>query len=172
MSTQRHKEKSAPVCGRDPRPFGSSLYIYICFFFFFPPPGPVLCKLGQPGALFVLPEVLTLVLGPSFVLFLQASPFLVFQPPPFWTPVSYSNYLTQGSIAPVIARILVIPLQQKSCIVCYKTIYNLWLRVTFDKLEDLTIIQSSYLLLFKKICYMTYLDIYLKSPMELLLFSH
>ena len=41
-------------------------------------PGPVLCKLGQPGVLFVLPEVLTLVLGPSFVLFLQAFPFLVF----------------------------------------------------------------------------------------------
>ena len=32
-------------------------------------PGPVLCKLGQPGVLFVLLEVPTLVLGPSFVLF-------------------------------------------------------------------------------------------------------
>ena len=41
-------------------------------------PGPVLCKLGQPGVLFVLPEVLTPVLGPSFVLFLRAFPFLVF----------------------------------------------------------------------------------------------
>ena len=41
-------------------------------------PGPVLCKLGQPGVLFVLPEVLTLVLGPSFVLFSRAFPFLVF----------------------------------------------------------------------------------------------
>ena len=41
-------------------------------------PGPVLCKLGQPGVLFVLPEVLTLVLGPSFVVFLQAFPFFVF----------------------------------------------------------------------------------------------
>ena len=40
-------------------------------------PGPVLCKLGQPGVLF-LPEVLTPVLGPSFVLFLWAFPFLVF----------------------------------------------------------------------------------------------
>ena len=29
-------------------------------------PGPVLCKLGQPGVLFVLPEVLTLVPGPLF----------------------------------------------------------------------------------------------------------
>ena len=40
-------------------------------------PGPVLCKLGQPGVLF-LPEVLNLVLGPSFVLFLRAFPFLVY----------------------------------------------------------------------------------------------
>ena len=32
-------------------------------------PGPVLCKLGQPGVLFVLPEVLTPVHGLSFVLF-------------------------------------------------------------------------------------------------------
>ena len=40
-------------------------------------PGPVLCKLGQPGVLFVLPEVLTPVLGPSFVSFSQAFPFLV-----------------------------------------------------------------------------------------------
>ena len=40
-------------------------------------PGPVLCKLGQPGVLFVLPEVLTLVLGHSFVLFWRAFPFLV-----------------------------------------------------------------------------------------------
>ena len=56
-------------------------------------PGPVLCKLGQPGML-VLPEVLTPVLGPSFVLFLRAFPFLVFKPPPFRTPFSYSNYLT------------------------------------------------------------------------------
>ena len=39
-------------------------------------PGPVLCKLGQPGVLFVLPEVLTPVLGPSFVLFSQLFPSL------------------------------------------------------------------------------------------------
>ena len=35
----------------------------------FPPPGPALWKLGYPGVLFILPEVLTLVLGPSFVVF-------------------------------------------------------------------------------------------------------
>ena len=48
--------------------------LFICF----PLPGPVLCKLGQPGVLFVLPEVLTPVLRPSFVLFSWAFPFLVF----------------------------------------------------------------------------------------------
>ena len=40
-------------------------------------PGPVLCKLGQPGVLFLLPEVLTPVLRPSFVSFSRAFPFLV-----------------------------------------------------------------------------------------------
>ena len=48
--------------------------LFICFSL----PGPVLCKLGQPGVLFVLPEVLTPVLGPSFVLFVRAFPFLSF----------------------------------------------------------------------------------------------
>ena len=48
--------------------------LFICFFL----SGSVLCKLGQPGVLFVLPEVLTPVLGPSFVLFLWAFLFLVF----------------------------------------------------------------------------------------------
>ena len=33
---------------------------------------------AQPGVLFVLPEVFTLVLGPSFVLFSRAFPLLVF----------------------------------------------------------------------------------------------
>ena len=76
--------------GREERaqPFGSSFYM------FFPPPGPAVCKLGQPGVLFVPPEVLTPVLGPFFLLFLRAFPFLVFQLLPFWTPVSYSNYPT------------------------------------------------------------------------------
>ena len=44
----------------------------------FPPPGPSLCKLGKPGVLFVLPEILTLVLRPSFVLFHGLSPSLSF----------------------------------------------------------------------------------------------
>ena len=67
--------------------------LFICFSL----PGPVLCKLGQPGMLLVLPEVLTPVLGPSFVLFLRAFPFLVFWPPPFWTLFPYSAYLTHPS---------------------------------------------------------------------------
>ena len=67
--------------------------LFICFSL----PGPVLCKLGQPGVLFVLPEVLTSVLGPYFVLFSRAFPFFVFQPPPFWTPFPYSTYLTHLS---------------------------------------------------------------------------
>ena len=41
---------------RDSWPFDSS------FLMFFPPPGPALCKLGWPGVLFFLPEVLTQVL--------------------------------------------------------------------------------------------------------------
>ena len=48
-------------------------FLFICLSL----PGPVLCKLGQPGVLFVLPEVLTPVLGPSFVSFSPAFPFLV-----------------------------------------------------------------------------------------------
>ena len=61
--------------------------------FFSPPPEPALCKLGQPGEVFASTEVLTLVLRPFFLLFSWAFPFFVLQPPPFWTPFSYSNYL-------------------------------------------------------------------------------
>ena len=52
----------------------ASAPLFVCFSL----PEPVLCKLGQPGVFFVLHEVLTLVLGPSFVLFSRALPFLVF----------------------------------------------------------------------------------------------
>ena len=48
--------------------------MFFVFCFFPPPPEPVLYKLGSPGGLFVLPEVLTVVLRPSFVLFSQAFP--------------------------------------------------------------------------------------------------
>ena len=57
---------------RDLWPFGASFYV------FSPPLGPALRKSGQIGVLFVLPEVLTPVLGPSFAQLLQAFPFLVF----------------------------------------------------------------------------------------------
>ena len=66
---QRHEEKSTPVRRRERE-------LALAPLFMFSLPGPVLCKLGQPGVLFVLPEVLTLVLGSSFVLFSQAFLFL------------------------------------------------------------------------------------------------
>ena len=92
MRREKREREREQVCEgdreRDPWSFGASFYM------FFPPPGPALCKLGQPGKLFVLPEVLTPVLRPSFVLFSRAFAFLVFQPLPFWTPVSYFNCLT------------------------------------------------------------------------------
>jgi len=50
------------------------LFLYV----FSPLPGPTLCKLGWTGVLLVPPEVLTLVLGPSFVLLSWAFPFLIF----------------------------------------------------------------------------------------------
>ena len=71
-SVQGREEKSAPARGRERELDLAPLFI--CFSLL----GPVLCKLGQPGVLFVLLEVLTRVLGPSFVLFSQAFPFLVF----------------------------------------------------------------------------------------------
>ena len=43
-----------------------------------PPPEPALCKLGQPGGLFVSPEALTPVLGLSFVLCSQAFALFAF----------------------------------------------------------------------------------------------
>ena len=78
MLTQKHEEKSARACTRaeDSESAGASQLwlLFLCFSL----PGPVLCKLGQPGVLYVLPEVLTLVLGPFFVLFLRAFLFLIF----------------------------------------------------------------------------------------------
>ena len=58
--TRRRAPQRAGERERERAIFGSSFYM---FFFFFSP-GPVLCKLGQSGVLFVLPEVLTPVLGP------------------------------------------------------------------------------------------------------------
>ena len=71
--------------GREERERPSALW-FLFLYVSPPPPGPALCKLGKSGELFVLPEVLTLVLGPSFVLFSGAFPFLIFLPLPFWTP--------------------------------------------------------------------------------------
>ena len=78
MSTKSREEKSA---GAPERGWGWGSPSTMAPLFIPPPtptPGPALSKLDQPGVLFVLPEVLTPVLRPSFVLFLQAFPFLVF----------------------------------------------------------------------------------------------
>ena len=70
---QRRQEKSAPACRGERERELALAPLFICLSL----PGPVLCKLGQPGVLFVLPEVLTPVLRPSFVSFSRACPFLV-----------------------------------------------------------------------------------------------
>ena len=74
MSIQRREEKIAPLRGgeggREQKGEKRALApLFICFCSW-----AVLCKLGLPGVLFALPEVLTPVLGPSFVLFSQAFP--------------------------------------------------------------------------------------------------
>ena len=73
MSIQGREEKSAPSCRRE----GEKRALALLFICFFPSPWPVLCKLGL-GRSTVLPEALTPVLQPSFVLFSQAFPFQVF----------------------------------------------------------------------------------------------
>ena len=88
MLIQRHEETPQRAGQRESELALAPLFICLSL------RGPVLCKLGQPGVFFVLPEVLTPVLGPSFVLFSRAFPFFVFQPRPFWTPFPYSTYLT------------------------------------------------------------------------------
>ena len=56
-----------------------ALWLLFLYVFFFPSPGPaVKKKIGLARSFFVLPEVLTLVLRPSFVLFSRVIPFLVF----------------------------------------------------------------------------------------------
>ena len=64
MLTQKTRREEPPVRAGERELALAPLFICLSL------PGPVLCKLGQPGVLFVLPEVLTPVLGPSFVLFL------------------------------------------------------------------------------------------------------
>ena len=70
----REREREREHVWRGERPPA----LWLLFLYVFPSPGPALCKLGKPGMLFVLPEVLILVLGPSFVLFLLAFSFSVF----------------------------------------------------------------------------------------------
>ena len=103
MPTRRRKEKRvgerASAWEREREPFGSSVYM------FSPPPGPALCKLGQPGV-FVRPEVLTPVFGLRTFL---CSVFAGFSLPCllataildsflFWLPNSCNSVSQQGYI--------------------------------------------------------------------------
>ena len=58
---------------RERKRFGSSFYMFFFLHLSLP-----YANWAYPGVLFVLPEVFTLVLGPSFVLFLWAFPSLSF----------------------------------------------------------------------------------------------
>ena len=86
MPTQKMQREERE---RDPQPF-RLLFLYV----FSPPPRAALCKLGQPEVLFVLPEVLTPVLGPSFVLLSGLFPSLSFSHHQSGLLFTYSNYLT------------------------------------------------------------------------------
>ena len=59
---------------------------------FFPPPGPALCKLGLARS--AICSAWSLHSGPRT--------FLVFKPPPFWTPFPYSTYLTLSNVVVVV----------------------------------------------------------------------
>ena len=72
--------------------FGSSFYM------FFPPPGPALCKLGLARSA-VLPEVFTLVLGPSFDLPCLLATAILDSFSLFYLPnIGIHNGLTQGAL--------------------------------------------------------------------------
>ena len=76
MPIQRREEKrveeraSAPEREREKEPFGSSFYVFPSLWAY-----PMQIGLARSVC---SPEVLTLVLGSSFVLFSRAFPFLVF----------------------------------------------------------------------------------------------
>ena len=96
-SIQRREEKSAPAYEREresARARASKLalaLLFICLSL----PGPVLCKLGQPGVSFVLPGVLTLVLRPSFVLFFAGFSLPCLLATAILDSFPYSTYLTE-----------------------------------------------------------------------------
>ena len=99
MPTQRCKEKRVEECtsmqGRERERKSPLARLFICFSLPLVLPyanWSAVCSTWSPHS---GPRTF---LWPSFVLFLWAFPFLVFQPPPSWTPVSYSNYLTLISL--------------------------------------------------------------------------
>ena len=99
MPTQRREEKR--VGERTSTQERECAWLAPFLIWFFLPLEEIVCKLGsQKCCLFTWgphsgPRTF---LWPSSVLFSWAFPFLVFQPPPSWTPVSYSNYLTLISL--------------------------------------------------------------------------
>ena len=70
---ERERERERPHMGEKER--ASTLAPFLCFFLHL---GLPYANWASPGVLFLLPEVFTPVLGPSFVSFSQALPFLVF----------------------------------------------------------------------------------------------
>ena len=92
---KERERESAHARGREREQDRALAPPFICFF---PPLGPALCKLGLArGAVcstWSLHSGPWTFLWPSFVLFSWAFPLLVFEPPPFWTPFTYSTYLT------------------------------------------------------------------------------
>ena len=95
QKTQRgERERQRAHLGRKetpphPWPFGSSYYM----FFFLPLGLPYVNWASQECCLFYLRSSLQSSDLP-LIQDKRAFPFLVFQPLPFWTPFSYSNYLT------------------------------------------------------------------------------
>ena len=88
---KRHEEKRE----RERQTLGPLAPFFICFFLL--PLGlPYVNWTSQECCLFYLRSSLWSLDLPLTSLFSisRAFPFLVFQPLPFWTPVSYSNYLT------------------------------------------------------------------------------
>ena len=89
----RHEGMPTQKMQREERPLAQFWFFFLYVFFFLPLGLPCVNWASQECCLFY-PRSSLGALRPFFVLFLRAFPFLIIQPPPFWTPFSYSNYLT------------------------------------------------------------------------------
>ena len=92
--TLEERGHADPKTQREERERGAPSLWLLFLYVPFPTPGLLFVNWASQECCFLC-EVLTPVLGPSFVLFSRAFPFLVFQPPPFWTPLSYSKRLAR-----------------------------------------------------------------------------